>query len=147
MHVARSRNKAHKGAFNKQRGASLHALFPCAGEQSMHQSRPWSGKGGFVAFLPYVNHMCVMHVVLTCVAGCPQCELNNYIIELHIHLQGLVCGYFTASPIVTISPLSTLLIYIHRTSPKDVLWDIPHHVGAHNRVKMEFPGMAKIRCF
>jgi hypothetical protein len=29
--------------------------------------------------------------------------LNNYIIEPRIHLQGLVFGYFTASPIVTVS--------------------------------------------
>jgi hypothetical protein len=31
---------------------------------------------------------------------CP--SVKSPIIEPHIHLQGLVCGYFTASPIVTI---------------------------------------------
>jgi hypothetical protein len=40
MHVARSRKKAYKGAFKKQKGALLHALFPFTGEQSMQQSRP-----------------------------------------------------------------------------------------------------------
>jgi hypothetical protein len=40
MHVARSWNKAHKGAFNKQRGVLLHALFPCTEEKSMQQHHP-----------------------------------------------------------------------------------------------------------
>jgi hypothetical protein len=39
-HVTHSRNKAHKDAFNKQRGALLQALFPCTREQSMWQSCP-----------------------------------------------------------------------------------------------------------
>jgi hypothetical protein len=42
-------------------------------------------------------------------------ELKIYIIELSIHLQGLVCGYFTASPIVTVSPVLVRASYLSVT--------------------------------
>jgi hypothetical protein len=48
----------------------------------------------------------------------------SFIVEPHIHLQGLVCGYFTASPIVSVSPvepetrgksLGELKVVVHQT--------------------------------
>jgi hypothetical protein len=40
----------------------------------MQQSPPLLVKGTFVGFVPTASHMCVTHLVFTCLTGCPRCD-------------------------------------------------------------------------